>query len=498
MPISPRLDAGEFIVDDDDDDQFETQVRSAVARETAGRRQLSQPAWSGTDYFSSREEAARELLQGHPLGPPVPQQLLASSDFVVRLSSVELSSLPRELRDGAGAATTELRLQLVIMGKPAQPVSLPRPFDQPFIFYPPVEIQCPPAQEPAPAKPVAFVLSAPSAGGGSRVLGIASVELSTVVENMHERRLPITKPGPSGDGRVVGEVVCSITSLVSPLVGERVVAEANGVPVRSGVAVSYDHVRGRYAVELDHEGGLLSVRPRDLRAVNGGLAVPARAGSFAGVGASPARSDGYALRRPMSAGGARPAPALTRPVARPASAAPTRVGGAAMRPASAATSRPFSASSCRSYPSSLQSGSSLPRHAAVNPRATDSFGNPVCSYACSMYHGSTAQALRAMSRSTPSGFQYSAIPDECFPSAPPTSRGNPGSSAAHTAYESSLREPINSHLIAEGFWSYWRQRRLPEGRPLPGEVVVMVEMRHGAGGMTTKHAAENYYKYYER
>ena len=62
MPIAPRLDAGEFIVDDDDDDQFETQVRSAVARETAGRRQLSQPAWSGTAKRRSRDATSSECI----------------------------------------------------------------------------------------------------------------------------------------------------------------------------------------------------------------------------------------------------------------------------------------------------------------------------------------------------------------------------------------------------------------------------------------------------
>lgn len=77
--------------------------------------------------------------------------------------------------------------------------------------------------------------------------------------------------------------------------------------------------------------------------------------------------------------------------------------------------------------------------------------------------------------------------------------------------------------MAESFWSYWRQKQLPEGLPRSGELVVMAEVRrlccclgvpllllarlpcvisqvrHGQrGGMTTKHEANKYQLYLDR
>ena len=76
-----------------------------------------------------------------------------------------------------------------------------------------------------------------------------------------------------------------------------------------------------------------------------------------------------------------------------------------------------------------------------------------------------------------------------------------------TSVATTLRETgLNSHALAEGFWSRWRERQLPPGVPAPGQVCVVAEVRYdhprkgaiGRGGMSTRHDGAKYEMYATR
>ena len=54
---------------------------------------------------------------------------------------------------------------------------------------------------------------------------------------------------------------------------------------------------------------------------------------------------------------------------------------------------------------------------------------------------------------------------------------------------------INSHAIAEAFWTRWREKQLPEGVPPPGEVAVVVEVRYEERGISVQHDGAKYERY---
>lgn len=57
---------------------------------------------------------------------------------------------------------------------------------------------------------------------------------------------------------------------------------------------------------------------------------------------------------------------------------------------------------------------------------------------------------------------------------------------------------INSHALAEGFWSSWRQKQLAPGELTPGKVAIVAEVRYDQGGMSTRHDGSKYEMYAER
>ena len=139
--------------------------------------------------------------------------------------------------------------------------------------------------------------------------------------------------------------------------------------------------------------------------------------------------------------------------------------------------------------------------------------------------GTSASTRRAVTE-TPVGFQYKSIPTRYLtPRAEPQQAADDGRdgrsecgrsvcgrsacgstaashltarSVAATSAATTSAGSINSHALAEGFWSAWRQKQLPPGRLKPGMVAVVVEVRYDQGGMTTRHDGSKYEMYAER
>ncbi|KAL1523125.1 hypothetical protein AB1Y20_018081 [Prymnesium parvum] len=455
LASTERIDEYGVVDDLDESDQFDNAVRTAEERGT------SRAVPTGGDYFKSRQAAMAELMGTSERAPVVESRRLyiGASEFVVRLSSLEVKT--------AFTPQSDMQLQLLVQGRHVHEAILPfdgdsrRTVSVPFQWDPPLEFACLPNSN-ALGQPIVFILSVAQHNaahdaslGQSRVLGYGTIDLSRLTADLVDSRVPIVRPGPTlpyGSSTEVelGEVICSVMSV------------------------------------------------------------------SANVGLQP--TAGYSkLGRPVSAGFQRPVSATSRQgwsncsCQRPASAAPMRSVPSGVqrphllgsRPTSAVTSsRPFSASSARGSvyraPGCKRSASSFHGfHGGSSILTANTFGEEV----------------RAISKSTPPGFQYQAIPDECLSvtTSAPSQRGFHMSGALgaaarfHSGISSAPKlsvcgvEPLNSHQVAEGFWSFWRQKQLPEGLPRVGELVVMAEVRHGhQTGMTTKHEANKYQTYLEK
>eukprot|EP00966_Prymnesium_polylepis_P304690 7039707-Prymnesium_polylepis.1 len=182
------------------------------------------------------------------LGPAVvtPRALIATADFVVRLSSakLEMRALPSHVAPRDGRPGADLQLRLVVQGRPMLTVDVPMPegasqaSSLPIVWDPPFEELCPPDTS-ALNKPIAFLLtSTPRADPTKRaeareprVLGYATVSLATLTADFDNQTVPIMRPGPTlpagaaashpagGPLRVAGQqlgsVVCSVLSASS-------------------------------------------------------------------------------------------------------------------------------------------------------------------------------------------------------------------------------------------------------------------------------------------
>ena len=129
--------------------------------------------------------------------------------------------------------------------------------------------------------------------------------------------------------------------------------------------------------------------------------------------------------------------------------------------------------------------------------------------------GKSSSAARKGFTETPVGFQYKSIPTRYLtpqgyqpPDDDAMSEGGRSFGGASSAAPSQLTArslatatakkggAIDSHVLAEGFWSQWRTRQV--GDLAPGKVAVVVECRYDQGGMSTRHNGEEYERYVEK